>query len=200
MIILGIDPGTAITGYGLIEKPEPNFSFKEFPKEKEQKTGCLPSLSGSKKPLEGLKTIAYGCIRTKPGKSDEERLKIIYNELCRIIKKHQPDVLAVESIFFFKNLKTAVPVSQAKGVILLCAAKKKMPVFEFTPLQVKMTVAGYGRAQKKQVQKMIQFLLGLKEMPRPDDAADALGIAICCALFIAENKKFFRISPVKNKA
>jgi crossover junction endodeoxyribonuclease RuvC len=108
-----------------------------------------------------------------------ERLKIINSDLDSLILKHKPDFIAVESLYFFKNLKTAMPVSQAKGVILLTAAKRKIPVLEFTPLEVKMTVAGYGRAEKKQVQKMIQNFLKLKEFPKQDDAADALGVALC---------------------
>lgn len=152
MIIIGIDPGTATTGFGVIKK--------------------------TKK----IKVIDYGCITTSPDLSSGERLKKINNELNKIIKKHKPKVLAVENVYFFKNLKTAMPVSQAKGVVLLTAAKKKIPVYEFTPLQVKMTVAGYGRAEKKQVQKMIKVLLNMKEAPKADDAADALGIAICYAL------------------
>ncbi len=156
MIIIGIDPGIATTGFGIIKK-----------------------IKGKKNKL---KAIDYGCIETSPGFSDGERLKKINNELNKLIKKYQPDVLAVENIYFFKNLKTAMPVSQAKGVILLTAAKKKIPVYEFTPLQVKMTVVGYGKAEKKQVQKMIRVLLDLKEVPKKDDAADALGIALCYAL------------------
>lgn len=155
MIILGIDPGTATTGYGLIRK------------------------GGAKKEV---KVIDWGCISTGSNLPPGERLKIINNELNKIIKKHKPKVLAVESIYFFKNLKTAMPVSQAKGVILLTAAKKKIPVYEFTPLQVKMAVVGYGRAEKKQVQEMVKVLLNLKEVPKKDDAADALGIALCYAL------------------
>ena len=88
--------------------------------------------------------------------------------------------MAVENVYFFKNLKTALPVSQAKGVILLTAAKKNLPVYEFTPLQIKMAMTGYGKAEKIQIQKIVQTLLNLKEMPKPDDAADALGAAICC--------------------
>lgn len=153
MIILGIDPGTATTGYGVIEKL----------KTKEQK----------------LRVIDYGCIKTDPKFSAGERLKKINTELNKLIKKYQPEALAVENIYFFKNLKTAMPVSQAKGVVLFTAAKKKIPVFEFTPLQMKMTVTGYGRAEKKQVQKMVQVLLNLKEAPKIDDAADALGLALC---------------------
>ncbi len=150
MIILGIDPGTANTGYGVI---------------KMSKT---------------LKCLGYGLIQTSPSLAMAVRLKKLNNELNKLIKKYEPKVLAVENVYFFKNLKTAMPVSQAKGVILLTAAKKNIPVYEFTPLQVKMAVAGYGKAEKEQIQKLVQLLLGLKEMPKSDDAADALGVAICC--------------------
>jgi len=158
MIILGIDPGTATLGFGVIEKKGKN-----------------------------INTLDYGCIETLPGPTDGERLKIINNELNKIIKKYQPEIMAVETLFFFKNLKTVMPVSQAKGVVLLTAAKKNIPVVEFTPLQVKMTIANYGRADKKQVQRMIQTMLCLEEKPkqkdrRKDDATDALGIALCYAL------------------
>ena len=158
MIILGIDPGLARLGFGVIKK------FKDK-----------------------IEVLDYGCIETLPGVCDGERLKIINNELNKLIKKHQPEVMAVEKLFFFKNLKTVMPVSQAKGVILLTAAKKNIPVYEFTPLQVKMAVTGYGKAEKKQVQKMIQTLLNLEEKPkdknkRKDDATDALGIAFCYTL------------------
>ena len=112
--------------------------------------------------------------------SDPQRLNIINKELKKIIKTFQPEIMAVESVFFFKNLKTAFPVSQAKGVILLTAEQKKIPIYEFTPLQVKMAVVGYGRAEKKQVQHMTQILFNLKEKPKPDDAADALAVAFCC--------------------
>jgi len=158
MIILGIDPGTATTGFGVINKTKND-----------------------------IKVIDYGCITTTPDLCPGDRLKIINNELNKLIQKHQPEVMAVEKLFFFKNLKTVMPVSQAKGVILLTAAKKKIPVYEFTPLQVKMAITGYGKAEKKQVQKMIQTLLNLKEKPkdknkRKDDATDALGIAFCYTL------------------
>ncbi|MBL7156078.1 MAG: crossover junction endodeoxyribonuclease RuvC [Candidatus Pacebacteria bacterium] len=152
MIIIGIDPGTATMGFGVIEK------------------------QGKK-----IKHIDHGVIKTSPELAPAERLKILYNEINSLIKKYNPDFLAVEKIFFFKNAKTVISVAQAKGVILLAAAKKNIPIMEFTPLQVKMTIVGYGRADKKQVQKMIEILLNLKEIPRPDDAADALGVAICCA-------------------
>jgi crossover junction endodeoxyribonuclease RuvC len=151
MIILGIDPGTATTGFGVV------------------KTG------------KNLKCLDYGLVQTNPSLSTAERLKKINNELNKLIKKYQPKAMAVESLYFFKNVKTAMPVSQAKGVILLTAAKKNIPVYEFTPLQAKMTVVGYGRAEKKQIQEMIKILLNLKKVPKPDDAADALAVAICCA-------------------
>ncbi len=156
MIILGIDPGLATVGFGIIKKV------------KDKKA----------------EVVDYGCILTTPELCSGDRLKIINNELSKLIKKHQPKIMAVENLFFFKNLKTAMPVSQAKGVILLTAAKKKIPVYEFTPLQMKMAITGYGKAEKKQVQKMIQTMLNLEEKPkdknkRKDDATDALGIALC---------------------
>lgn len=151
MIILGIDPGTATTGYGVIEK-------------KQNRLRCLD----------------YGVITTSPKFNAGERLKKLNNELNKLIVKYRPEVLGVESVYFFKNLKTAMPVSQAKGVVLLTAAKKNIPIFEFTPLQVKMMVAGYGKAEKKQIQKILKILLRLKEEPKPDDAADGLAIALCC--------------------
>ncbi len=157
MIIIGIDPGTAHLGYGIIKKT----------KGKKNK----------------LKAIDYGCIKTSPDFSDGDRLKKINNELNKLIKKYKPKILAIESLYFFKNLKTALPVSQATGVILLTAAKKKIPVVEFTPLQVKLAITGYGRAEKQQVQKMVKILLNLKEIPQSPDAADALGVAICCTNF-----------------
>jgi len=154
MIILGIDPGTASTGYGVIKK---------------QKGGVF-------------KCLEYGLIKTLPTVGRGERLKSLNSQLAKLIKKHQPHIMVVERLFFFKNLKTALPVSQAEGVILFTAAKKKIPVYQFTPLQVKMVVTGYGRAEKKDVQIKIRRLLKLKEIPRPDDAADALAIALTYCL------------------
>ncbi len=152
MIICGIDPGTAATGWGIIRKQDKQLT-------------CLD----------------YGVIATSAGTEQGERLKIINNELAKLLKKHQPDLMAVETVFFFKNLKTAMPVSEARGVILLAAAKKKIKMQQISPLQVKMTVCNYGRAEKKQVQRMVQKILNLKELPKPDDAADALAVAICSA-------------------
>lgn len=149
---MGIDPGTATVGYGFIKK--------------------LP---------DKLKIIDYGCIKTEAKFSTAERLKKIDQQLTKLIREHKPKRIAVEDIFFFKNLKTAIKVSQARGVILARAAQPKVSVIEYTPLQIKQAVTGYGRADKKQVQKMVKVLLNLKEIPQPDDAADALATAICCA-------------------
>ena len=149
MIILGIDPGTATTGFGVVKKVK-----------------------------NGFKCLGYGLIKTVPTISTAERLKKINNELSKLIKKYQPDGLAIENVYFFKNLKTALPVSQASGVILLTAAKNKIPVFEFTPLQVKLAITKFGWAEKGIVQKRLKKLLKLKEVPKSDDAADALAIAL----------------------
>lgn len=151
MIILGIDPGTATTGYGVIEKDN------------------------------NLKMIDYGCIKTTTDYSTAERLNILDKELFKIIKKYKPNKIAIEDIFFFKNVKTVIKVSQARGVILARAAKTKMQIIEYTPLQIKQAVTSYGRADKNQVQQMVKLLLNLKQIPKPDDAADALATAICCA-------------------
>ena len=160
MIILGIDPGSVITGYCILEKN----------KERE------------------LKVIDFGCIITDKFSTTGEKLQKIHKEIINLISEHCPDVMSIEKLFFFKNLKTVMPVSQTKGVILLAAAEKKLQVFEFTPLQMKMAIAGYGRAEKKQVIKMIKETVNLdnfnlKENNRKkDDAFDAIGIAICAAL------------------
>lgn len=152
MIILGIDPGTAILGYGLIRvvRKEPEL-------------------------------IYYGCIETPKNLDEAGRLKIIYKELIKLIKRRKPDLLVIEELFFFKNLKTVMKVSQAKGVTMLAAANLNIPLLQITPLQVKQAVTGYGLAKKPQVQKMVKAILKLKEIPKPDDAADALAVAICGA-------------------
>jgi len=155
MIILGIDPGTAITGYGIIK------------------------FRGGK-----MKVLCSGQINTSKDTNHEIRLKEIYNAVTKLINEHKPDVLAVEKLFFFKNAKTLIPVSQSRGIILLAGAKKKIPIYEFTPLQVKMEITGYGRADKKEVQNKVTEILGLDEIPKPDDIADALGIALTCANFL----------------
>ena len=150
MIILGIDPGTATTGYGVIEE------------EKGQ-----------------IKLIDYGCILTSSKKSMDVRLEEISNQLSEIIKKYQPFEMAVEELFFASNAKTAIAVGQARGVIIMTGKQNHCAIAEYTPLQVKNAICGYGGADKKQVQKMVQLLLKLEDMPKPDDAADALAIAIC---------------------
>lgn len=171
MIILGIDPGTATTGYGVIR-----YSQKKQVSQKK-----------IKKQDKGLRCLDCGIIETDPSWSAEKRLRKLYLEVLRLIRHWKPKVVAIENVYFFKNLKTAMPISQAKGVILLAAAQKKISVQEITPLQVKTAITGYGRAEKKQIQRMIQLLLSLKEPPKPDDVADALGVAICCSLTWGKN-------------
>ena len=150
MIILGIDPGTARCGYGLIE------------------------VSGQK-----IKFIECGCIETNKEQSPGERLAEIYRDLKKIIKKTEPDLLAFEKIFVFRNLKTAIKIGQAQGIIMLAAHQSKLPIEEFAPLQIKQAVTGYGRADKKQIQEMVKNILHLDRAPQPDDAADGLACAIC---------------------
>lgn len=160
MIILGIDPGTASTGYGIIKI----------------KSGCT---STSANQLRGnLECLEYGLIKTDPAFSTGDRLKKLNKELSKMIKKYKPEVMAIESLYFFKNLKTAIPVSQASGVVFLTAAKNNIPAYSLTPLQVKMTIAGHGWAEKEKVQEKIRKLLKLRENPKPDDAADAIAIAL----------------------
>lgn len=150
MIILGIDPGTATTGYGIIEEKAGNLSL-----------------------------VDYGVILTKPDHTLEQRLEILYDQLGDIIDEYNPDEIAIEELFFSTNVKTAMSVGHARGVILLATQKAGIPMSEYTPNQVKNGICGYGAADKKQVQKMVQMLLKLTEVPQPDDAADALAIAIC---------------------
>lgn len=125
--------------------------------------------------------VDYGVIRTSTKLPFVERLNKIHKELKRIIKKYRPTRIAVEEIYFAKNAKTALKVGQARGVALLTTIQAKIPVYEFTPLQVKQAITGYGRASKSQMQKMVKVLLSLENIPKPDDAADALATAICCA-------------------
>ena len=152
MLILGVDPGTATTGYGLIEQNNGN-----------------------------LKLIDYGVILTAPKQALETRLELLYDQLISIIDKYKPDEVAVEELFFSNNAKTAIAVGQARGVILLAAKKSDVLLSEYILNQVKNGICGYGGADKKQVQKMVQMILKLDEIPHPDDAADALAIAICHA-------------------
>jgi len=150
--IIGIDPGIAIVGYGVLEQ------------------------RGNR-----LIPLDYGCIRTEAGLSVPARLKRIYDEARCLFREYGPDVVAVEKLFFNRNVTTAFTVGQARGVLLLASEEAGVPVTEYTPLQVKMAVVGYGQAEKRQVQEMVRLLLSLSEVPKPDDAADALAIAICQA-------------------
>lgn len=149
-IILGIDPGFGRVGWGVIIQ------------------------SGSE-----WQVVNYGCIETSMNDPFVDRLVELHAEIIKLIKKYKPTRMAVEDLFFFKNLKTAIKVGQARGVILLTAVENSLPVDEFTPLQVKQAITGYGRAEKMQMQKMVRILLGLKQKIKSDDAADALAVALC---------------------
>jgi crossover junction endodeoxyribonuclease RuvC len=151
MTILGIDPGTATTGYAVIRKMKDN-SFQ---------------------------VVDFGVIKTKKTLSDSARLSELQKDLKGIITKHKPTIAGVEKLFFETNVRTAMTVSQARGVVLLTLEQNKVALAEFTPLQVKSMICGYGKAEKKQVQLMVQKTFNLKTLPKPDDAADALGIALC---------------------
>lgn len=152
MIILGVDPGTAICGFGVIEQLGNHFRL-----------------------------LDYGAIRSTNEESTAARLLTVHQGIIDIINRYQPKQMAVEELFFNKNVRTALTVGQARGVILLAGQLKGIPVAEYTPLQVKQAVVGYGRADKQQVQFMVKAILNMQEIPKPDDAADALAIAICHA-------------------
>jgi len=151
--ILGIDPGTGITGFGVIDSREGRFHL-----------------------------VDAGIIRTPSHQLPEVRLRTIYDSLVQIIKDTKPDIAAVEQLFFARNVTTAMSVSQARGVILLALHQAGLDITEYTPLQVKMSLTGYGRAEKKQIQQMVATILKLKTIPKPDDCADALAIALCRAM------------------
>ncbi len=150
MIILGIDPGYAIVGTGVVE------------------------YSGNK-----FSAIDHRAITTDAKMPFELRLKAIYDGVTQLIDQFKPDFVSVEELFFNNNAKTAIAVGQARGVIILAAVNKGVPIFEYTPLQVKQAIVGYGRAEKNQVQEMTKIMLGLSTVPKPDDVADALALAIC---------------------
>ena len=150
MLALGIDPGTAICGYGLVD------------------------MQGSR-----LKAVSYGAILTNPKMRPQDRLLKIHTELTEIIRKYKPDVMGVEQLFFNRNVTTAIPVGQARGIVLLTAAQNGIELVERTPLQIKQSVVGYGRASKEQIIYMVTKILHLPEPPKPDDVADALAVAIC---------------------
>ncbi len=150
MLVLGIDPGLAILGYGVVEKDHNK-----------------------------LCTLDYGTVTTPSRMNTAQRLVRIYDGVCELMDKFCPDAVAVEELFFNKNVKTAISIGEARGVAIVAAAQYDVPIYEYTPLQVKQAVVGYGRAEKRQVQHMVKMLLGLRDIPKPDDAADALAISIC---------------------
>ncbi|MBR0112866.1 MAG: crossover junction endodeoxyribonuclease RuvC [Clostridia bacterium] len=150
MIVLGIDPGYAIVGTGVVQQVNNKFRM-----------------------------LYYGAILTEAHTPFNLRIEKIFDEADALIKTYKPDAVAMEKLYFNTNQKTAIDVAQARGALILAAQKNKVPIYEYTPLQVKMSVVGYGRAEKKQVQEMTKVLLGLDKIPKPDDAADALALAIC---------------------
>ncbi len=153
MRILGIDPGTGILGFGIIEIDQKNKAH----------------------------LVDGGVIRTPVHEKDAIRLLTIYDELSDIISQNSPDRMAVEKLFFAQNVTTAMTVAQARGVVLLCGMQASLDIYEYTPLQIKQALTGYGRADKKQMQEMVKVILGLTSVPKPDDCADALAAALCCA-------------------
>jgi crossover junction endodeoxyribonuclease RuvC len=167
-IILGIDPGLARMGYGVIV----------------QQSGRL-------------KALDYGTITSAAHTPIAERLVLLFDQIRKVLKKHKPDAVALEEVFFSKNVKTGIVVSQARGVAVLAAGLAGLPVYEYRPVEVKQAVTGYGQAQKEQVQRMVKLLLGLSEVPKPDDTADALAVALthaqigggALARMIQENRK-----------
>lgn len=155
MVILGIDPGYARSGWGVIAKSSQKITL-----------------------------IKYGCIETTPQKTPSERLHLIYSGISKILKQFKPESVAIEDLFFNTNAKTAIRVGEARGAILLACEINKLPIAHYTPLQVKQAITGYGRADKTQIQKMLKTLLQLIKVPRPDDASDALAVAITHAFTV----------------
>jgi crossover junction endodeoxyribonuclease RuvC len=158
MKILGLDPGYARAGWGVIDQTRNQ-----------------------------LTPVAFGCLETKAEISHAERLKKLQDEIKKIITQYQPDALAIEELFFFKNLKTALQVAESRGVILATVFDYRLPIYEYTPLQIKQAVTSYGRADKNQVQQMVKLILSMKTIIQPDDAADAMAVAITCAHSIDKN-------------
>ena len=169
MIVLGIDPGTAALGYGIVESSKGR-----------------------------LRELDHGCLVTSPDSGLPERLLAIHALVDELIAVHGPKLMAVERLFFSRNAQTAFGVGQARGVVLLAAAQHRVPVVEATPNEVKSAVAGYGAAEKEQVQRMVQLVLGMAELPRPDDAADALAVAVWGANSAREGSG--HLSPVMDRA
>lgn len=169
MIILGVDPGYAIVGFGFVRYEPPRF---------------IP--------------VEYGSIVTQAGAPFEQRLEIIFRRMTELIEKRKPDALSIERLYYANNAKTVIGVAEARGVILLAAQLKGVPVYEYTPLQVKQAVTGYGQAIKPQMQEMTRRLLCLRQIPKPDDTADALAIAICHGQNSAVRRRTFVVSHTKN--
>lgn len=164
MRILGIDPGTGILGFGIIEVDDKNKA----------------------------QLVDAGVIRTPVKEDDAVRLQTIYDELTDIITQTKPREMAVEKLFFAQNVTTAMTVAQARGVVLLCGMQNELKIAEYTPLQIKQALTGYGRADKKQIQEMVRVILGLQETPKPDDCADALAAAICHSTAISNKQNLSR--------
>ncbi|MCQ2552359.1 MAG: crossover junction endodeoxyribonuclease RuvC [Clostridia bacterium] len=160
MRILGIDPGYAIMGWGVIEKKGNSVS-----------------------------TVAYGAVTTEKDMPMPDRLKVLYSSLMEIIAEYQPDEVSIEELYFHTNQKTVIFVGQARGVAILACSNSSLPIYEYTPLQIKTSITGNGRAEKKQVQEMVKRILGLSEVPKPDDTADAIAAAICHSYVGELNKK-----------
>lgn len=150
MLVLGIDPGTAITGYGLVREGK-----------------------------ERLSLVAFGVVTTPSDQPLPERLQAIHRGLTAVIHEHKPDAAAIEELFFSRNVRTALSVGHARGVVLLALADTGVPIYEYKPLEVKQAITGYGGADKQQVQEMVRMLLNLEHTPQPDDAADAVAVAVC---------------------
>lgn len=162
MRVLGIDPGYAIVGYGTVEYQNNKF----YP-------------------------VEFGAVTTEANTPFEDRLKEVYDQLDIVIKRAKPQAIAIEKLYFTTNQKTVIQVAMARGVILLCAKNNNIPIFEYTPLQIKQSVAGYGKAVKKQVMEMTRILLKLEKVPKPDDTADALAVAIChCHSYRSQLRNF----------
>lgn len=165
MRVLGVDPGTALCGYGVVD------------------------MEGNR-----LHVVAYGCVSTHKDTLPAERLVQVYDGIAQVIEQYRPEVLAVEELFMGRNITTAISVGQARGVVLLAGAQRGLEMAEYTPGQVKQAVVGYGKAEKAQVQQMVKVLLGLAEVPRPDDVADALAVACCCLQSIEVERRLRRLT------
>ena len=153
MRLLGIDPGTGITGFGVIDVKDGKYTL-----------------------------VDAGVVRTKAHTPQQERLETIFENITEIIDEHKPQIMSIEKLFFTNNITTAMTVSEARGVVLLCAQKASMQIYEYTPLQIKQSITGYGKADKKQVQEMVRVVMKLKEVPKPDDCADAIAVAVTHAM------------------